>query len=136
MTSFKKGMRKTVPNNVKPRIAMKHNHDVVYYNKCPEGQCNKNYIGKIGRRISERIIDHAGRESNSYVLKNLIETGHRCADVNDFTIIGSKFCKSVFKCKIAEALLIKQLKLTLNKQEKWIKLKIFNSDHIHAGFPG
>ena len=50
---FKKRMRKMLPNNVKPRIAftgrkvgrsfqvkdkteMKHNHDTVNYNECPE----------------------------------------------------------------------------------------------------
>ena len=137
LKSFKKGMRKILPNNVKPRTAftgrkvgtsfqikdkteMKHNHDIVYYIKCPVEQCNENYIGEIRRRISERIIDHAGRDSNSYVYKHCIENGHRSPDINDFKIIGSNFRKNVFKCKIAEALLIKQLKPTLNKQEKSI----------------
>ena len=84
LKSFKKGMRKMLANNVKRRIAftgrkvgtsfqikdkteMKHNHDIVYYNECPEEQCNENYIGETGRRISERIIDHAGRDSKSYI---------------------------------------------------------------------
>ena len=140
---FKKGLRKVLPNNVQPQIAftgrkvgtsfqikdkteMKHNHYIVYYNECSEEQCNKNYIGETGRRISERIIDHAGRDSNSYVYKNCIETGHRSPDVSDCKIIGSNFRKNVFKRKIAEALLIKQLKPTLNKQEKSIELKLFN----------
>ena len=140
---FKKGLREVLPNNVQPQIAftgrkvgtsfqikdkteMKHNHDTVYYNECPEEQCDKNYIGETGRRISERIIDHAGRDSNSYVYKHCIETGHRSPDISDFKIIGINFCKNVFKRKIAEALLIKQLKPTLNKQEKSIELKLFN----------
>ena len=136
-------MRKILPNNVKPQIAftgrkvgasfqikdkteMKHNHDIVYNNKYPEEQCNENYIGETGRRISERIIDHTGRDSNSYVYKHCIETGHRSPDISDFKIIDSNFHKNVFKRKIAEALLIKQLKSTLNKQEKSIELKCFN----------
>ena len=110
-------MRKMLPNNVKPPIAftgrkvgtsfqikdkteMKHNHDIVYYNECPEEQCNENYIGDTGRRISERIIDHAGRDPKPY-------NCHRSPDINDFKIIGSNFCKNVFKSKINEALLIK-----------------------------
>ena len=117
LKSFKKGMRKILLNNVKPRIAftgrkvgtsfqikdkteMKHNYDIVYHNECPEEQCNENYIGET-RRISERIIDHAGRDSNSYVYKHCIETGHRSPDINDLKIIGSNFCKNVFKRKIA-----------------------------------
>ena len=120
MKSFKKGMRKILPNNVKPRTAftgrkvgtsfqikdkteMKHNHDIVYYNECPVEQCNENYIGETGRRISERIIDHTGRDLKSYVYKHCIETGHRSPDINDLKIIGSKFRKNVFKCKLAEA---------------------------------
>ena len=143
MKSFKKGMRKILPNNVKPRTAftgrkvgtsfqikdkteMKHNHYIVYYNECSEEQCNKNYIGETGRRISERIIDHAGRDSNSCVYKHCVETGYRSPNINDSKIIGSNFRKNVFKRKIAEALLIKQLKPTLNKQEKSIELKRFN----------
>ena len=83
LKSFKKGMRKMLPNNVKPRIAftgrkvgtsfqtedkteMKHNHDIVYYNVCPEEQCNENYIAETRRRISERIINHAWRDSKFY----------------------------------------------------------------------
>ena len=139
MNSFKKRLRKIFTNNVKPRIAftrtkvgtsfqikdkiqMKHNHDIVYYNKCPGVQCNENYIGKTGRRVSVRIIDHAGRDLNSYVYKHCIETGHRSPDINDFKIIGSNFHKNVIKRKIAEALLIKQLKPSLRKQEKSIEL--------------
>ena len=100
--------------------------EILYCNECPVEQCNKNYIGETGRQISERIIDHAGRDSNSYVYKHCIETSHRSPDISDFKIIDINFCKNVFKCKIAEALLIKQLKPTLNKQEKSIELKRFN----------
>ena len=105
---------------------MKHNHDIVYYNECPKEQYNENYIGKTGRRISEKIIDHAGRDSNSYVYKHCIEIGHRSPNIIDFKIIGSNFRKNAFRCKISEASLIKQLKPTSNKQEKSIELKRFN----------
>ena len=140
MKSLKKGLRKILPNNVKPRIAftgrkvgtsfqikdkteMEHNHDIVYHNKCPVEKCNKNYICEPGTRISKRILDHAGADSNSYVYKHCIETGHRSPVIK---IIGSNFRKDMFKRKIAEALLIKQLKPTLNKREKLIELKLFN----------
>ena len=123
LKSFKKGIRNILPNNVKARIAftvrkvgtsfeikdkteMKHNHDIKYCNECPEEQCNENYIGETGR-ITEKIIDRAVRDSNCYVYKHCIETGHRSSDINDLKIIGSNFRKNVFKRKIAEAILIK-----------------------------
>ena len=71
-------------------------------------------------------MDHAGRNSNPYVCKHCIETGHRSPDISDFKTIGSNFRKNVFKHKIAEALLIKQLRRTLNEPEKPIELKHFN----------
>ena len=86
----------------------------------------KTVLVKPEKGSVERIIDHAGRDSNSYVYKHCMETGHRSPDISDFKIIGSNFRKNVFKRKIAEALLIKQLKPTLNKQEKSIELKPFN----------
>ena len=67
-----------------------------------------------------------GETTNLMVHKHCIETGYRSPDINDFKIIGSRFYKNVFRRKIAGALLIKQLKPTLNKQEKWIELKRFN----------
>ena len=70
--------------------------------------------------INKMIIDHARRDSKSYIYKHCMETGHSSPDFNDFKIICSNFRK------IAEALLIKQLKPTLNKQEKLIELKLFN----------
>ena len=113
-------MRRMLPNNVKPRIEftgrmvgtsfqikdkteMKHNHDIVYYNECQEEQCNESNISETGRRIGERIIDHAGRDSKSYVYKHCIETGHRSPGINDFKIIGGNFRENVFKHEIAEA---------------------------------
>ena len=44
---------------------LKQNHDIAYYTEYPEEQCKENYIAETGRRISERIIDHAGRDSKS-----------------------------------------------------------------------
>ena len=52
----------------------KHNHDIPYYNECPEEQTNENYIGETGRWISERIIDHARRDSKIIYLWTLYRT--------------------------------------------------------------
>ena len=46
-------------------------------NECPEEQNNENYIGKTGRRVNKMFIDHAGRDSTSYIYKHNIETSHR-----------------------------------------------------------
>ena len=46
--------------------------------------------------------------------------------VNDYQIIGNGYGNNWKKRKIAEALSVKQLKPILNKQDKWIPLKLFN----------
>ena len=72
---------------------MKDNHDIVYYNECPEELCNNDCIGETGRRISEKIIGHAGRDSKPYIYKHCIEAGHRSPDITGFKIKSSNFRK-------------------------------------------
>ena len=43
-------------------------HNVVYNIQCPG--CDVSYIGECGRRITERVKGHQGRDKNSHVLKH------------------------------------------------------------------
>ena len=141
LKSFQKEMNKLLPDNIKPKIAFtgkklgtsfqvkdktekKHNHDVIYYGKCPEDQCTEDYLGETGRRFNERVTDHAGRDTKSYLYKHSMETGHRSPNIDEYVFKGSGF-RSIFKRRIAEAILIKELKPSLNKQEQSIELKLF-----------
>ena len=118
------------------KIKLKWNTAIILYItiNAQWNNVTKTVLVKPEKGSVERIIDHAGRDSNSYVYKHCMETGHRSPDISDFKIIGSNFRKNVFERKIVEALLIKQLKPTLNKQEKSIELKPFNWHHVYAGF--
>ena len=49
---------------VKDVTEFKYNHDIIYQGRCPEIGCNNHYLGKTGRRISERVLDHTGRDPN------------------------------------------------------------------------
>ena len=68
-------IQQILPNNVKTRITYtgrklgtkfqmkdltknQDEHDLIYYSKCPEPNCNENYLGETGRRIIERTSDH------------------------------------------------------------------------------
>ena len=46
--------------------------------------------------------------------------------MNKYKIIEKGYKNNVRKQKIAEALLIKQMKPTLNKQDNLVELKLFN----------
>ena len=105
--------------NVKDKIDFEHNHDLIYHAKCPEPTCIDDYMRESARRITERIKDHNGRDHTSQVWNHSIEKSHK-------NVIDKNFHNNKRKLKIAEALWIKDLRPTLNTQEKSIQLKLLN----------
>ena len=81
---------------------------------------------KCARRITEKIKGHNGRDPTSHVLKHSTEKSHKNVSTIDSKIIDKNFHNNKRKRKIAEALWIKDLRPTLNTQEKSIQLKLFN----------
>ena len=141
--SLKKQISKLLPENVKAQVTytgtklgtcfnlkdqtkFEHKNDIIYHGKCPAEECPDNYIGETKRRMSERISDHNGRDISSYLLKHVIESGHRHITGENFKIINNGFRNNTLKRRIAESLLIKEKKPTLNKQEQSLKLKLYN----------
>ena len=51
--------------------------------------CVDDYIGETARRVNKRIVDNAGRDSNSHLLKHSIESGHKTLEAVDYKIIGT-----------------------------------------------
>ena len=101
------------------------NINTIYYGKCPAESCVDDYIGETARRVNERIIDLTGSDTNSHLLKHSIECGHKPLEAVDYKIIGAGYRNNTMKRKLSEALFIKELKPTLNKQEKSLLLKLF-----------
>ena len=112
-------------NNIKDPVKKSHQYDVVYYVTCPEPGCVEDYSGETGRRLNERLIDHNGRDKKSHLYKHLQDNNHLCIALSDFKIIGSSFRNQKFKRKIAESLLIREKRSSLNTQEMSIPLKLF-----------
>ena len=77
------------------------------------------------RRIEERIKGHNSKDNSSHLFKHARENGHSHVWKKDFQVLGNNF-QSNFKRKISESLFIKQLKPTLNVNEKSITLHLFN----------
>ena len=44
--------------SIKDKISKEHKRHLIYKAQCPDLDCDETYIGEIGRRFSERIIDH------------------------------------------------------------------------------
>ena len=109
---------------IKDKTKFDHKHDLVYYVKCPE--CQEDYIGEIGRRLHERICDHSGKDSKSHMLKHSLENNHKKVSFEDFCITQNDYTNSKFKQKILEALFIKELRPSLNTQETYVPLLLYN----------
>ena len=141
--SLKKNLKSLLPSIVKANIGLtgkklstcfqikdqtkfEHKHDIIYLATCPEDNCSENYIGESRRQISERIIDHKRRDQKQHIFKHSSKKCCQHFHTNSFKIIGNGFKNNSFKRKVSEALLIKQMKLSLNVQEKSIELKLFN----------
>ena len=62
----------------------------------------------------------------SHLVKHARETGHLPVDTANFEVVGSGYRNDTRRRKIAETLLLKKLKPTLNIQEKSVPLKRFN----------
>ena len=112
--------------NIKDEVNKKHKHDLIYKAQCPDSNCNATYVGEIGRRFSERIVDHSGRDDKSHLFEHAGNTGHENVNIDNFEILSSGYKNNKFKRKLAEALHIKHVRPTLNVQEQSVPLKLFN----------
>ena len=118
--------------NIKDKIPKKHEHNLVYKVDCPD--CDVSYIGESGRRLKERVMDHAGRDKNLHVLKHsLVLKGHKEISLDNVTIISKNY-KNYYKRKVPETLLIlKQKKPILNTQDNSVPLN-FLTNHAFLFF--
>ena len=133
--SLEKQLKRSLPNNVKPNVVLTgtklssnfnvkdpvpftEKHDVIHSSVCATERCNEDYLGECARRLYEHVKDHNGRHHSSYLVKHAVETGHLPVDTANFEVIGSGYRNNARRRKIAEALLVKKLKPTLNIQEK------------------
>ena len=95
----------------------------MYHAKCIM-LCDENHVSKSGRRIAEKVKDHNGRNHKSHILKQFLETGHEHVTSSDFSVIYKYFNRNKRKRKIAESLLIEQLRPTLNIHDISVLLKL------------
>ena len=141
--SMNNNIQRILPNNVKTWITYtgrkfgskfqikdltknQHKHDLIYYSKCPEPICDKDYLGETGRRIIERAADHCRKDKQSHLLKHALISNHPVVDLKDLKIIDKNYHGNKYKRKISEALYIKQYWPLLNAQEHSVQLKLFS----------
>ena len=71
------------------------------------------------------MLDNTGIKTNFYhLLNHPVESGHKPLEL--YKIIGTRYHQNTMKIKLSESLFIKELRPTLNDQEKSVSLKLFN----------
>ena len=123
--SMNNNIQRILSNNAKTRITYtgrklgtkfqikdltknQHKHDLIYYSKCPELICDKDYLGETGRIIIERAADNCRNVKQSHLLKHALISNHPVVDLKDLKVIDKNYHGNKYKRKISEALYIKQ----------------------------
>ena len=103
--------------NTKEKISKKHKHDLIYKAQSPDLNCDATYVGEIGRRFSERIIDNSGRDDKPHLHEHAGKTEHKNMNIDHFEIQSNDYKNNKVK-KIAGELDMKHERPTLNVQEQ------------------
>ena len=85
---------------VKDRTIFSHNHDIISHCNFPENSCADIYVGETGRKISERVLDHIGKDANNHRYKHSIQTGHQTLEISEYQSIGNGYWNNWNKWKM------------------------------------
>ena len=97
--SVKRSLKNMLRNNVKPQITYAGR-------KLGSSFQTKDHIGETDHRVNEKIVDNTGRDANSHLLKQSIESGHKPLEAIGYKITGKGYCKNTMNRKLSEALFI------------------------------
>ena len=76
--------------NIKDSTKLEHQLDLTYFTQCPEVNCNETYIGETARRLQERVLDHAGKDRISNMVKHSMDTSHLPVCIKIYSIAHKK----------------------------------------------
>ena len=70
--------------DINGQTKLEHNNGLTYLVKCPEKTYSGNYLGETGRKINERVLEHAGKDKKS-------QSGHPSVSLSEFKILRQGF---------------------------------------------
>ena len=79
---------------------LEHQHDLTYFTHCPGVNCNETYLGETARRLQDRVLEHAGKDRKSNIVKHSMDTGQPPVCMKDFQVLTKGFSHWKFKRKI------------------------------------
>ena len=112
--------------NIKDKVDSNHLSNFIYHHKCRNKKCKDSYIGETARRRINRTTEHGGKDKESWIFKHSSSTKHPRAKDENFEVLATNY-DDRRKRKLAEAMFIRDLKPSLNKQKESYKLALFIS---------
>ena len=110
---------------VKDRVPIEHATNLIYaFKPTHDSRKSTEYIGETNVRFETRAYEHIHTDKASSVYKYKVENNLDICE-SDFEILDKGFSKSLDR-KLAEALYIKEMDPTLNRQKKSFTLHLFN----------
>ena len=88
--------------------------------------CTDSYIWETARRLSERVMDHAGGDTKSHLVRHGLNFNHETVNIENFKILNTGYNNNTYKRRISEALFVKQYRSSLNMQDNSVPLQLFN----------
>ena len=110
--------------SLKDKTNKQHMSNFIYKHGCKNKKCKDDYVGETGRRRTKRTGEHAGKDKNSHIFLHSKSTKHPRAKDENFEILAVNYADRR-KRKLAEAMFIRDLKPTLNKQKDSYRLALF-----------
>ena len=110
--------------NIKDKVDGRHLNNFIYQHGCKNKKCKDDYIGETARRRIVRTGEHGGKDKESWIFKHSSSTKHPRAKDENFKILATNY-ENRRKRRLAEAMFIRDLKPTLNKQKESYKLVLF-----------
>ena len=111
--------------NIKDDTNKQHKHDLVYFSRCPSTKFTDIYIGEVTRRLSERVMDDAVRETKSLIVRHGLNSNHETVNIENLKILNMMYNNSTYKMKISGSLFVKQYHPSLNMRDNSVPLHLF-----------
>ena len=120
------GTKLSLQFNIKDDTNKQYKHDLVYFSRCPSMDCTDSYIGEPARRLSERVMNHAGRDSKSHIIRHCSNSNHEKVNIENFKILNTWYNNNTYKRRISETLFVKQCRSPLKMHDNSVPLHLFN----------
>jgi hypothetical protein len=111
--------------NIKDKVDPKHLSNFIYGHDCQNKKCDEgDYVGETSRRRTNRTGEHGGKDKKSWIFLHSSTTKHPRAKDKDFVVLATNY-PDRRKRRLCEAMYIRDLKPSLNKQKESHKLMLF-----------